>query len=214
MIFSGSTAGGSGGRLSLLLPLRSRRAAAARSWAAILMGLEMVAARRRAGAASCYSARGRAANSVSTTASASWLWCRRHALEMRSAVETDRSIDIQSAALFDGQERPRRARAKFAGLPASVLRLAPMGWSLVSSQKRAHRVGKCYIKKTRPAPAADESATRKRGRGTVKKATTTMQEKLERHGVHLDAPVQVLQGPLRVVHEASRTSKARGVDSF
>ena len=46
MIFSGSTAGGSGGRLSDLLPLRSRRAAAARSWAAILIGLEMVAARR------------------------------------------------------------------------------------------------------------------------------------------------------------------------
>ena len=41
-----------------------------------------------------------------------------------------------------------------------------------------------------------------------------MQEKLERHRVHLDAPVQVLQGPLRVVHEASRTSKARGVDPF
>ena len=41
-----------------------------------------------------------------------------------------------------------------------------------------------------------------------------MQGKLERHGVHLDAPVQVLQGPLRVVHEASRTSKARGVDPF
>ena len=39
-------------------------------------------------------------------------------------------------------------------------------------------------------------------------------EKLERHRVHLDAPVQVLQGPLRVVHEASRTSKARGVDPF
>ena len=46
MIFSGSTAGGSGGRRSDLLPERSRRAAAARSWAAILMGLEMVAARR------------------------------------------------------------------------------------------------------------------------------------------------------------------------
>ena len=46
MIFSGSTAGGSGGRLSDLLPLRSRRAAAARSWAAIFIGEEMFAARR------------------------------------------------------------------------------------------------------------------------------------------------------------------------
>ena len=32
--------------------------------------------------------------------------------------------------------------------------------------------------------------------------------------MHLDAPVQVLQGPLRVVDEAPRTSKARGVDPF
>ena len=51
MIFSGSTAGGSGGRRSLRLPLRSRRAAAALSWAAIFMGLEMFDVRRRAGAA-------------------------------------------------------------------------------------------------------------------------------------------------------------------
>ena len=50
MIFSGSTAGGSGGRRSLRLPLRSRRAAAALSWAAIFIGDEMLrcaAPRRR-----------------------------------------------------------------------------------------------------------------------------------------------------------------------
>ena len=51
MIFSGSTAGGSGGLRSDLLPERSRRAAAALSWAAIFMGLEMFDVRRRAGAA-------------------------------------------------------------------------------------------------------------------------------------------------------------------
>ena len=59
MIFSGSTAGGSGGLRSDLLPERSRRAAAALSWAAIFMGLEMFDVRRRAGAAiriRCYDA--------------------------------------------------------------------------------------------------------------------------------------------------------------
>ena len=52
MIFSGSTAGGSGGRRSLRDPLRSRRAAAARSWAAIFIGDEMAVANSVSSAAS------------------------------------------------------------------------------------------------------------------------------------------------------------------
>ena len=123
MIFSGSTAGGSGGRRSLRLPLRSRRAAAARSCAAILMGLEMVAARRRAGAAiriRCYCAR--AANSVSSAASPPGSGAGRRAVYVAALLD-DRSINRkQSHALIDGQERPRPAHG-FAELRfASVLR--------------------------------------------------------------------------------------------
>ena len=44
IIFSGSIEGGSGGLFSLRLPLRSRRAAAARSCAAILSGLAIIKA--------------------------------------------------------------------------------------------------------------------------------------------------------------------------
>ena len=58
MIFSGSTAGGSGGRRSLREPLRSRRAAAARSCAAIFIGDEM-AVRGAAPAPLCYYVRSR-----------------------------------------------------------------------------------------------------------------------------------------------------------
>ena len=82
MIFSGSTAGGSGGRRSLRDPLRSRRAAAARSWAAIFIGDEMAAARRRAGF--CVTARARREFSEQRCL-ASWLWCRAARRIRRSA---------------------------------------------------------------------------------------------------------------------------------
>ena len=83
MIFSGSTAGGSGGRRSLRDPLRSRRAAAALSWAAIFMGLEMFDVRRRAGAAR---SRLRSRREFSEQRClASWLWCRAARRIRRSA---------------------------------------------------------------------------------------------------------------------------------
>ena len=83
MIFSGSTAGGSGGLRSDLLPERSRRAAAALSWAAIFMGLEMFDVRRRAGAAR---SRLRSRREFSEQRClASWLWCRAARRIRRSA---------------------------------------------------------------------------------------------------------------------------------
>ena len=83
MIFSGSTAGGSGGLRSDRLPERSRRAAAALSWAAIFMGLEMFDVRRRAGAAR---SRLRSRREFSEQRClASWLWCRAARRIRRSA---------------------------------------------------------------------------------------------------------------------------------
>ena len=116
MIFSGSTAGGSGGLRSDLLPERSRRAAAALSWAAIFMGLEMFDVRRRAGAATGSARPRREFRQADGTALLPGPGAGR-AVEMRSAVEIDRSIEVHVAALLDGQERPRPARV-FGSLPA------------------------------------------------------------------------------------------------
>ena len=96
MIFSGSTAGGSGGRLSDLLPLRSRRAAAARSWAAILMGLEMVAARRFAAPRGVLRRRREFSEQRCL---ASWLSCRAARRISRSAdrLSIDRSKPVAAS---------------------------------------------------------------------------------------------------------------------
>ena len=105
MIFSGSTAGGSGGLRSDLLPERSRRAAAALSWAAIFMGLEMFDVRRRAGAARLRSRR----EFSEQRCLASLLWCAaaRRINEQRCR---HRSINQRSR-----RRVARRARAAASG---------------------------------------------------------------------------------------------------
>ena len=182
MIFSGSTAGGSGGLRSDLLPERSRRAAAALSWAAIFMGLEMFDVRRRAGAAFYY-----AALSPAPRIQAGGQHCLPgsgagpRAVEMHSEIDRSTKRSKQAAARVYGQERRVQCTLCLAGC-ASVLRpLAPARLprrgALASSQKRAHRVGRCCTERRGPLPPLMNSRRASTvPRGTDKKETTSTME--------------------------------------
>ena len=114
--------------------------------------------RRRAGAARFGCAR--AANSVAALP-------RLLALVGRAvyvaALLDDRSINRKMHALIDGK-RARPAHAWGCALLVSYAASSRevSGAGLRNVQKRP-RVGRCCSGKTRPAPASDESATRKRG---------------------------------------------------